>query len=351
MTDFNQFQVDSVIFPLPTGGQNSLLRDADPALYFALDFWTFVINQYLGQRLVQETSADNLPLLGNAVKNSYPFDPLPEYLEDQIKFPALFAYRTTAHTEQWTAGWDHDLVEFELIYALPPLDADAAYKLLPALPAIAKAIRKKTSDAWDPAYTPPGGNLGDQFDAAPYANLQEIGFGPAINRRIASTPTRFYRIGKLPGTGNQVFPCVILNGYFIERDAYNPTQGGPSKFLGADITGNVKGDDGTVVPAPTTTVVQASTTVAPTISGLTTTTGPAAGGTAVTIEGNGFQPGPPMVFFGPANDPQYATSVQYQSAGLLVAVTPPMQGAGTVDVTVVNRDGQSVTLQSGFTFT
>ncbi len=71
--------------------------------------------------------------------------------------------------------------------------------------------------------------------------------------------------------------------------------------------------------------------------------GPRAGGTSVTINGNGFVPGTIGVAFGSSA----ATDVQYQSATQLLATTPA--GSGAVDVTVSLR-GRTATLEDAYTY-
>jgi hypothetical protein len=348
--DYAQFEIGSVLQPLPTPSQNSLLFDADPALAYYIDFLVAMLRKYVAPRFMAAVNAANLTQITDIViGDPFPYEPTPTMLDQQLKCPALFVYRTTGHTEQWTVAADHDIFGINVVFVLPPLDSAGTEQLQPILKAVYDCIRRKTSDCWDPSYTPPGGTLGQMFTAL--VNIEEIGFGPPIDRRVSGAGGGNHDYGHLPGVGDLWFPMLLMRGYITEKDTYNPTAGGPSKFLGADITGNVVGDDGTKVLATTSTVVQASTTAPPTITGLLGATGPATGGTPFTIEGTGFQPGPPIVFFGPANNPQYAVTVTYQSADLLVVVTPPMQGAGTVDITVVNRDGQKATLAQSFAFT
>lgn len=327
----------------------SLLQRADPALFYALDFWQFVITHYCGEAIAAALASAGIKAPGGAamkaVAQAYPYEPLPEYLENQVQFPALFAYRKDVRTEWHSVGYEFDIVSLEVAYVLPPLDAAASERVLPALNAVAKALRRKSTDAWDPAYTPPGGVLGDQYTAAAYAHVAEAGFGEYTQGGRA--PARMGAHGFLEAAGGLYFPCLRLSAYFVERDNYDPTQGGPSKFAGGDITGNVRAGDGTTV-AP---FVQVSTQPAPTIASLGTTSGSSAGGTSVVITGTGFLTGPPQVYFGPADDPQYAASVTYTSSTSLTVVTPPMAGAGAVDVTVQNRDGQKVTSPAAFTFT
>jgi hypothetical protein len=71
--------------------------------------------------------------------------------------------------------------------------------------------------------------------------------------------------------------------------------------------------------------------------------GPPAGGTAVTIVGNGFSPDATVQFGG-----QPATNVVVENAGLIHAVTPP--GVGHVDVVVTNGDGYSTRLARAYTY-
>ncbi len=83
---------------------------------------------------------------------------------------------------------------------------------------------------------------------------------------------------------------------------------------------------------------------APMVTGIVPTSGPPAGGTAVTLSGANFQAGATVHFGAVA-----ATAVTFNSAASLSAVTPA-EAAGPVDVTVTNPDGQSGALPGGFTF-
>ena len=83
----------------------------------------------------------------------------------------------------------------------------------------------------------------------------------------------------------------------------------------------------------------------PTVAGVSPSSGPAAGGTALTISGTNFVAGASVTLGGAA-----ATGVAVVSAGSITATTPP-HVAGVVDVVVTNPDQQSGTLPGGFTFT
>lgn len=83
---------------------------------------------------------------------------------------------------------------------------------------------------------------------------------------------------------------------------------------------------------------------APTVTSLSTTSGPASGGTSTTITGAGFLTGCTVDFGGSA-----ATSVVRNSATSITCNTPA-HAAGAVTVTVSNTDGQTGAKSNGYTF-
>ncbi|MFJ1270226.1 IPT/TIG domain-containing protein, partial [Legionella lytica] len=85
---------------------------------------------------------------------------------------------------------------------------------------------------------------------------------------------------------------------------------------------------------------------APTISSVSPNTGPAAGGTSITIAGSNFVPGTTVTIGGIP-----ASSVTISSTGSLTAEVPAyVSGPLAADVTVTNAEG-STTLAGGFTYT
>ncbi len=82
----------------------------------------------------------------------------------------------------------------------------------------------------------------------------------------------------------------------------------------------------------------------PTITSLTPNTGPGSGGTTVRINGAGFQVGA-SVSFGGSSAPT-ATVLSPTD----IDVVSPLGSDGPVAITIVNPDGQSVTLNNGFTY-
>ena len=83
---------------------------------------------------------------------------------------------------------------------------------------------------------------------------------------------------------------------------------------------------------------------APTVTSVSPSSGPSMGGQQVTINGSGFESGA-TVDFGPSQ----ASDVRLVSASQLTVVTPPGPG-GSIDVTVTNPDGGTVTAPSAYTY-
>jgi hypothetical protein len=83
---------------------------------------------------------------------------------------------------------------------------------------------------------------------------------------------------------------------------------------------------------------------APSVSAISPNTGPASGGTAVTITGTGFLAGATVSIGGTA-----ATGVNVASSTSITAMTA-VHAAGAVSVVVTNSDAQSSTLSNGYTY-
>ncbi len=82
----------------------------------------------------------------------------------------------------------------------------------------------------------------------------------------------------------------------------------------------------------------------PTVAGVNPLSGPAAGGTAVTVSGTGFLTGAGVTIGGAP-----ATNVNVISDTMITCTTPPGAG-GLADVVVTNADGQADTVANAFTF-
>ena len=85
-------------------------------------------------------------------------------------------------------------------------------------------------------------------------------------------------------------------------------------------------------------------TPAPSITSVTPTSGPTAGGTAIAVSGSGFAAGATVTVGG-----TLATNVHVSNSTTITATTPA-HSAGTVDVVVTNSTGQSGSMVNAYTF-
>ncbi|MBM3946722.1 MAG: hypothetical protein FJ315_04905, partial [SAR202 cluster bacterium] len=133
----------------------------------------------------------------------------------------------------------------------------------------------------------------------------------------------------------------------IGRPLANVNVPGATTLSGVTLS-NGAGASDVVVTNPdgqSVTIVNGFTFLAaPTVTNVNPNTGPAAGGTDVTITGTGFLSNAAVTFGGTA-----ATNVVVANATTITARTPA-HAAGAVNVTVTNPDAQTGTLNNGFTY-
>ncbi|MHB8735597.1 MAG: choice-of-anchor Q domain-containing protein [Terriglobales bacterium] len=86
-----------------------------------------------------------------------------------------------------------------------------------------------------------------------------------------------------------------------------------------------------------------ATIPAPTVTGISPTSGPTTGGSAVTITGTGFQSGVTVTFGGASGTVTSVTPTQ-------IVVTTPVHIAGVVSVQVTNPDGGTISQPNAYTY-
>ena len=119
----------------------------------------------------------------------------------------------------------------------------------------------------------------------------------------------------------------------------------PAGTIGpTDVTVSLPDGRSTRLPASFDYFDATSSRPRPVLTGIAPNAGPNTGGTTALLTGQGFAPGA-RVFFG-ATEAALPTVID---ASRLVAVTPA-SFSGPVDVTVINVDGKSALLSSGFAF-
>ena len=163
----------------------------------------------------------------------------------------------------------------------------------------------------------PSGQLGTPYQAT----LTASGGAAPYTWSVAS--------GSLP-------PGVTLNS------AAGALGGTPSTAGNFSFTASVRDAKGQV--ASSNLSIGVSSAPSPSVSGISPKSGPAVGGTLVTLTGANFRSGA-LVQFGNS----MASSVRLLSPTQIQATTPPEE-SGTVTLTVQNPDGLSASLANAFTF-
>ena len=177
--------------------------------------------------------------------------------------------------------------------------------------------------------TTPGGTsptvLADEFTYSPtVTSVSPAGGPPTGGTSVTITGTSF------AGASEVLFGGVMATSFSVVNST-TITAVSPPGTGTVDVT--VTAPTGTSTPAAGD---KFSYVVAPTVTGISPSSGPNTGGTTVTITGSGFT-STTQVFFG-ANA---ATSFTVTNDSTITAVSPA--GTGTVDVTVVNLGGTSPT--------
>jgi IPT/TIG domain len=130
----------------------------------------------------------------------------------------------------------------------------------------------------------------------------------------------------------------------LQQQFMTDVDGLHGSFLATDENGQrlfaITSRDGTVQNAGITIVELANVPLG--LGTLTPASGPAAGGTTLTIRGSGFQKGTTVSIGGKS------TTVAFKDMNTLTLVTPSMT-AGAQRVTITNPDGESVSLDATFT--
>ncbi len=153
-----------------------------------------------------------------------------------------------------------------------------------------------------------------------------------------ATVTVTLLLGSSPQVGHTVHLGVPAGSHAVLNHATSPTgANGQTSFVVTDLSAEAvtftATDTTTSIVLPSTPTVTFAVPI-PAVSGLSSSTGPTAGGTTVTVVGSGFVAGD-SVFFGPTR----ATILVLNPASVVVA-SPPAP-AGAVDVTVIGAGGTS----------
>lgn len=156
-----------VEYPLSAASANSLLQDADPAIFYALDFYQWVLQQYLGARWATACAGANYRgsdtnVITKMTNMAVGYNPVSELVSMQAALPLLALYRVSSTSGYKTVMKSEEQNIWEMVHVLPPMDASQLEVLLSIQHAMYAVIDNRTEWGMDPAYTPPGGQLGQQ---------------------------------------------------------------------------------------------------------------------------------------------------------------------------------------------
>ncbi len=204
MSEFSSFKYGGTVYPLPTSSPNSLLRDADPAVYWLLEYFSAILTTHLGARLVAEAIAAGAPV-AEAVAYKTPLDPLPWLLEEHFTFPLLAVYRMSNAITRKSTNWSQDTCKLGVAYVLPPLTPGQAEVLMPVLTSVSRILASRIEQGFDPSFL-----NGARVLSAAYANLDTASF-PADGS-----------FGVFQGMGNLEFPSWTGTLTITERQMPAP---------------------------------------------------------------------------------------------------------------------------------
>lgn len=196
------FAHGAAVYPLPAATTNALLLDADPSLYYVLDFYAAVLATYMGARLIAQASAAGVTAVTAAVGYKLPDNPAEYLTEQQVKFPLLAVYRTRATRRDRTVTYRDNVQEWKAAYVLPPMTSGQREQLIPILRAVEDILDNRTELGFDPAYL-----SGAKILASSYANLETI--------EVKAAEYTSWEAGR-----DLVFPSVMLTLEVKERGAF-----------------------------------------------------------------------------------------------------------------------------------
>lgn len=228
MADYDTFKHGGVTFPLTAATTNSLLRDADPAIFFVLEFYKNQLETHLGSRWTAEAALTSLSGT-SIVAYTLPYDPAPYLNEQQIKFPLLAAFRAATNFGDRTVVWRNDTCTVQVAFVLPPLDAGQAERLLPILNAVKAVLDHQTEQGFYSTYTPSGSTAGANVWALSGVEKIEL---------ISAT------FGSYETTAGLNFPSIVCQLQIKER--VMPVTGAFGDFVAANVDidlDNAEGDE------------------------------------------------------------------------------------------------------------
>src|SRR3990167_2993155 len=188
-----------VEYPLKTATTDTLLKDADPAIHYALSLFETVIEEYVGERLLAQAALEGLNF-PSAVERTLHLEPSPFLQAHDMVFPLFALYRSEESWDQHNVSFEKDVSTWTWAYVLPPLTPRQIEQLNPILRSVAVVVSSFAMQSYDPNWEA-GKTLRD------LSNIQKMVAGPV----------RYLDIEMLDGGQNEWWRAVSGKIFVQER--------------------------------------------------------------------------------------------------------------------------------------
>lgn len=328
--EWGAFGHGGVKLPMPPDVEgNTLLRDADPVIYTMLGYLPAVLDFHMGERLREEAEKIGIQI-PNAVLATAAVEPVPAIYSDKVRFPFFTAYRKGEQQTGHTLVWDKSVGELEFAYVLPPMMPEPQIRLAPILRLVTRIVARALRQGFHPAYEA----------GAPVL----LNAGMMSARLVSVRYEKYERMVAATGAGAESFCRAVVGTIeMVERDM--PVREAFPEFDGANVTLDHVAGDGTSL-----TVTDVITKPLPTVTNVVPSSGTKAGGTSLTLLGEGFPVGQPVrVWVGSGE----ATSASVVNATTIQCVTRQQEAYPTfiADLVIQLMDGRRVRKAAAYTFT
>lgn len=204
MSDYGDFKLGGVEFPVSASPFVASRAQLDPILNTALAFYKAMLEKHLSAYFdAMVTDAQMTDYVGKIVAEMIGYDPTPYLQAAQYKFPLLAIYRTEEDVEDHTVAWYKTEQKWTILYILPTLSAAQANKIIHILKGVRAVIVDRTIQGYDPDYLNGAEVWSD-------CGVMEIGVSAARYGAIPDVNTNLY------------FPALEMTIQCVEREQKNP---------------------------------------------------------------------------------------------------------------------------------
>jgi len=152
MADYDQLKQGAVSFPLGAVTTPAKVL-CNPAIAGALDFYTAMLQRYLGpywDAMVPTIGMSEY--VGKVVGEKVPYDPFGYGYDANRKFPLLCLFRTSEQVTEFTRAWDRIESIWTLQWVLPTCTVEQYLHISQMLTAARSILVDRTHTGFDPTY-------------------------------------------------------------------------------------------------------------------------------------------------------------------------------------------------------